>query len=130
MAVKETTFQIDQISPEMELCLSHKINECIQNDKFQKLPIPIIYRILDSSSPEKIDHNMLYEFISKSIEDRHILYHFINLQKLSNDKFDQLYDNYLSQKDSHSKIYFEFLPNNLEYIRETGKSCLRRKSKN
>lgn len=107
----------DQISPEMESCLSENINKCIQNDKFQKLPISIINRIFEKSSPEKIDHDMLYEFISNSIEQRHILYRFIDIQKLSDDKFDEMYNCYISQNDTKSNVYFHFLPNNLRYIK-------------
>lgn len=108
----------DQISSEMEACLSENINKCIQNDKFQKLPISIIYRIFEKSSPEKINHDMLYEFISKSIKNRHVLFRFIDLQKLSNDKFDEMYELYVSQNDPESKIYFQFLPTNLRFFKD------------
>ena len=47
----------------------------------------------------KITSDDLYAFITKSIEDRHILFSFLQIQKLSDEAFNDLYNSYLKQKN-------------------------------
>ena len=56
-----------EISNEIENTLTNKINECLINEKFNELPIEIIYRIVKKSSPDLINHNKLFDIIIKSL---------------------------------------------------------------
>lgn len=116
------TFLEDENSLELDQCLINQINECLNNERFGKLPVSMIYRIIKESSKSQIDHNLLFDFIKKKKEERFVLFSFLNLQKLNDSNFSELYKNYIS--DKKSSIYYEYLSNNLEYInqlRETQK---------
>lgn len=76
----------------MEECLSSKIDECIANVNFWKLPISIIYRIIERSDKQQFPNNLLYDFISKNIEERNLLFLFLNIRKLTDEKFNSLYE--------------------------------------
>lgn len=110
--------QNDELSNKMEQLLYDKIDECIQNENFGKLPISIIHRIFEKSDMEKITSDNLYTFICKSIENRHILFSFLDIQNLSNEKFDILYNDYCAQKKSKTAFYYQFLHVDLEYIKQ------------
>ena len=64
-----------KVTSKIENFLTERINECIKNEKFNKLPIPIICRMIERSK-EKVDYNLLAEFICNSIETRFILLKF------------------------------------------------------
>lgn len=104
-----------KIAQNMENILSSKINECLQNDKFSSLDISIINRIVDLSDKSKISSNLLYEFIKKSIEKFCILFAFIDIKKLDDEKLLDMNHAFLNES---TKTFFMFLPCNVEYITE------------
>ena len=110
-------FYIDEISPEMEECLSANINRCLMSSKFGQLPIQIVHRIIekgcDQISPEK-----LFEFIKSSYDERFILLPFLNIRDLSKENFNELYDNLYNSQNSMSKKYFDYLTFDLPYLKE------------
>ena len=105
---------IDKCSINIEEILQQKFNECLKNDNFSNLPISTIYRIIEGSDKEKIDHDLLLEFINQSIEERCPLFTFIKLSKLSDDKFKSLYDDFIKSKQK--EIHYSCLNNDIEYI--------------
>lgn len=106
-----TEFQID-----LEDKLSRKINDCLQNEHFSNLSFPTIYRIVARSSRKQIDSNILYQFISKSLEKRYMLFSFLQLDLLNSDNFTNLCSQYEKLKGSKSESIFRFLPPSLGYI--------------
>lgn len=108
----------DDISSEMEECLKSNINECLQNDKINQIPVSSIYRMIEHSSREQLSNDLLFHFIIKSIKERHSLFHFIDIVKLSNDEFEEMMKIYerIKESDNNQTHYFDFLPNNLSYI--------------
>lgn len=73
----------DTVNAELEDKLCDKINDCFQNSFFAKLPISIIYRILSKSEIENISSDLLFDFINASVEERYVLFHFLNIGKLN-----------------------------------------------
>lgn len=102
-------------SVKLENYLRSNFKKCIQNQNFSRLPISLIYRIIEKLDPNLILYDDLYDFISKSISDRHTLFSFIDLKQLSDEKFDDLYKKYTTKKD-FEVIYYKFLQIDLEFI--------------
>ena len=91
---QETNFLITRkLSINLEDRLRDNIKECFLNEKFCKLPISTVYRII-----EKCDKDSFTFF-----ENRFPLFSFIDAKNLSDEKFDDLYDNYIKLSDSTSK---------------------------
>lgn len=82
---------------------------------FAKLPISIIYRIFSKSEIENISSDLLFDFINASVEERYVLFHFLNIGKLNDGKFDMLYKKY--QIESKSKFIYQNIPVDLYYIK-------------
>lgn len=110
-------FPNDYISDELENFLITNVEKCFTIELFGQLPISSIYRIIEKSDFNNISSDKLYDFIAKSIEKRHFLFHFLNINKLSDEKFDDLYQNYLSLSDSN-KNYFDHLKNDLNFLKK------------
>ena len=106
-----------EISNEIEKTLTDKINECLSNEKFKELPIEILYRILEKSSPEVINSNKLYDLIVKSLSKFCVLFSFLELQKLSDDRLSDLCEMYLKTNEN-TQHYFNYLKCNLNLINE------------
>lgn len=95
--------------------LKHKVNECLQNENFKKFKISQIYHILESSS-EKISSDLLYSFINQSIENYHILFIFLDIENLSDDNFQELYDNYTRSLNTKENVYYKSISCSMAYI--------------
>ncbi|KAK8892878.1 hypothetical protein M9Y10_030129 [Tritrichomonas musculus] len=108
----------DQFSIQMEKCLSQNISLCLLNSNFEKLPISKIYRVFGKSDKQQINSNLLYDFISKSIEERCILFQFLDLKTLSDERFNEMYSKYSNSNDSNSKKYYSFIKDGLLYMHE------------
>ncbi|KAK8845001.1 hypothetical protein M9Y10_021175 [Tritrichomonas musculus] len=106
-----------QISSEIENILASKINKFFSNDKFDQLPIEIIYRIIEKSSPDLINSNKLFDIIIKSLSKFYVLFPFLDLQKLSEDRLEELCGMY-SKSDEKTQHYFDYLKCNLNLINE------------
>lgn len=104
-------YNIDELSFDLESILYKKVNECLKNERFELLPISIVYRIL-SKSEEEISSDLLFDFISKSIEERYTLLTFLTIQNLNDSKYDELIDLY-----DQNQIYFQYLPSNVSYLK-------------
>lgn len=100
----------------MEQNLINNINSLFENPKFGQLQISSIYRIIEKSEPDNISSDLLYSFISKAIEKRFILFKFLNLERLSDEKFDELLFNYENANDSLTKSYYNYLSNGISII--------------
>ncbi|WP_334089839.1 coiled-coil domain-containing protein, partial [Helicobacter typhlonius] len=109
-----------EIVSQIENILKTRVNECMKNDKFKELPIPTIYRIIESaikSSREKFDVNNLLDFIIESTENRFILFRFVELDRLSKDKLDE-FIKFIDKQEEHSqRIYFEYIQLNFLFIK-------------
>ena len=114
---KATDNQQIEISDEIENLLSSKINECFSNEKFKELPIQIIYRVIKKSSPDEINSNKLFDIIVKSLNKFCILFPFLDLQKLSDDRLDELCEKY-SKSNENTQHCFDYLKCNLNLINE------------
>lgn len=106
----------EEYSLEIEELLKHKIKVILNNERFGRLPICVIYRIIEKNNQEEIPHDILYEFINKSIKERHILYSFLNISKLSDSNFKFLYENYKNREKTKTSHYYNYLKNEIEYI--------------
>ena len=108
---------IVEISNEIENTLTNKINECLSKEKFKELPIEIIYRVIEKSSPDEINSNKLYDMIVKSLSKFYVLFKFLELQKLSDDRLSELCEMYLKSNEN-TRNYFDYLRCNLDLINE------------
>lgn len=110
-------FNFDIFSTNIETCLAKEINSCLKNKKFENLEISTVYRIIGKSAYQKIQSDLLLDFILKSIKDRHILFHYLSIQNLSDEKFNVLFQIYSNLNESDEKIYFQCLTFDLFYIK-------------
>lgn len=88
----------------------NRANECLQNENFGLLPISIVYCILSKS--EEIPNDLLFDFISKSIEERCTLFNFLNIQNLSDIKLGELFDLY-----DQNPNCFQYFPSNFGFLK-------------
>lgn len=107
----------NSFSSDMEDELSKNINECLKKKNFSKLPIPIIYKIIEKSDLKKISYDSLFDFINQSIKDRYVLFAFLKIQKLSDDRINELFSNYEKDTNSGNNYYYQYLPSNLNFFR-------------
>lgn len=112
-------FDDDTFEIGFEDLLKENVDECLQNKEFEKLPIPQIYKIV-AESDENYTNDILYDFIRKDIEKRCCLFELIELRDLSDEKFDDLYNVYISDKKIPKKC-FDHLKINLDYLNEIRK---------
>lgn len=112
-------FQNFNFSSTIEDIMKDNINECFENDKINQISISTIYRILDDGCKEKVSSELLYHFISESIEERYVLFKFVQLEELTDESFEDICSKY--EKSSNGKgdknFYYEYMPNNLKYIK-------------
>ena len=106
-----------EISNEIEDLLSNKINECLLNDKFIELPIQIIHRVIRKNSHDSINSNKLFDIIIKSVSKFCVLFPFLDLQKLSDDRLEELCEMY-SKSNENTQHFFDYLKCNLNLINE------------
>ena len=103
----------------MEKCLQNNINECFQKQQFGELPISTIHRIVNGCDKKLISHDELYDFISKSKNDRYPLYPFLCLQNLSDSKFNEFYYDFENENENNSSknAYYFFSSSNITYLK-------------
>lgn len=116
--IQSSEFYSSESVETFEKCLSRKIEQCLSNQLFNKLPIGIIYRIIDHSDKSQIDSNLLYEFIMKDKIKNYILFQFLKLPNLSEKNFNNLYENYMEEKDTETGFIYEYFANLLPYIKQ------------
>lgn len=107
-AQKDPSENEDSINSEIEELLTNNINECLKNDKFIELPISTVYRIIEQSSKLKTESDALFDFIKKSLKNFCILFRFLDISKLSEDRFSELYELYLKSKEENLP-YFSYM---------------------
>lgn len=107
----------DDIS-NLESKLKGKLDECFLRESFNKLPVATVYRIIEKNKEEKMTSDLLYDFIRKSKESRLILLPFLDIQKLSDSKLDELLDDYSKSVEAMKKQYSLYLPCDLAFIRQ------------
>ena len=94
-----------------------QIDECLQDEDFSRLSASMIYQMLDKSDREKIDSYLLFTIIDKSIDRLFILFHFVDLESLSDENIQKLlFDFTKSKKEETTKKYYQYLPVNLACI--------------
>lgn len=125
----------DLINDMMKI-LSDNINQCLQNVNFLKLPIQQIYNIINLNK-EKINHDLLFNFINKNIDQNFVLFIFIDLIKLSNDCLNELLNDYQNSLNTPKQQYYHYLSCNLiiikslyEKIKNANKEYLQLKDEN
>lgn len=106
-----------EISEKVENLLSSKINECFSNGIFDKLLIQIIHRVIKESSPNTINNDKLFDMIKKSLNKFCVLFPFLNLQKITDDRLEELCKMY-SKSNENTVHYFDYLNCNLTLINE------------
>ncbi|KAK8892877.1 hypothetical protein M9Y10_030128 [Tritrichomonas musculus] len=114
---------------QMEKILSQRICDCLSNNNFGKLQMPTIFKIIEKSDKQQINSNLLYDFISKSIEKRCILFQFLDLKTLSDERFNEMYSKYSNSNDSNSKGYYSYVQNDITYMKELKESKVAVESK-
>lgn len=105
--------EFSEIKINIEEQLIKKIEDCLQSPNFEKLPISVVYRIVEKSDPESYTSDSLYNFISKSTEERYVLFPFIRFESLSDENFRNLAN--LMNEDNY-KNYKDFLKGNFGFI--------------
>lgn len=99
---------VQELSINIEEILLDEIEKCFQSEYFGKLPISVIYRLIDKSDKKKISSDSLYKFIRESIKERCILFTFLDLQTLSNELFNEL-SQFLRENDGQEFTgYFKY----------------------
>lgn len=117
MPGNEYLFENDLYSVELEDILGSQIEKCLQNENFKKLPISTVFRIIEKNQDIPISIDLLYDFIEELIEERYILFKFIDIQKLSNEKYDFFVNLYHQRKETSMKRYYEYLQYDFDYVK-------------
>lgn len=112
---KNEIISINKYFAQMEKILSENLNKCLENENFEKLQISTIYRIIKKSDTKNISSDLLYDFIAKSIKERCVLLHFLDIEKLSDEKLNEIL--YKTQKEDEESNYYQYLPINFKYIK-------------
>lgn len=112
--------KIDDASINLEESLTKNINQCIPNNGFGQLPISIISHIIEASQFDEKTSDILYKFIEEKIEDRFSLFPFIDLENLSEENFDILYEKFMKENDSKNdeKKYYQCFRPCLKYMKK------------
>ena len=116
----------DDISSFIENCLTANIKKCFKNVKFNKLPISSLYRIVEKNGQKNSDD--LVDFIKKSIQERYILFNFLNTESLSDKKFDELYNDYINSKEKTTIHYYDSIHKDLIYIKKLNEMKIKQKN--
>lgn len=98
--------------------LTNRVNECIENQKFNELPVSIIYQIIDESNKEDVNLNSLVDFILMSADNRFTLLKFVELHKLTEDKIEKIFHFINNQEEETKKTYLEHIPFNFLFIQQ------------
>lgn len=112
------------ISKEIENILISKVDKCLLNEKFAELPISLIHRIIERSSKELINSDNLFDFIKRSLKKFCVLFQFLDLQKLSENKLFELCEIYEKSDENTSKC-FSYLNCNLNLISKMQKTLIK-----
>ena len=102
----------------IENFLSERINESLSNNKFGRLPVSIIYRIVEKCDKKRLNVNVLNEFIFESIEKRFVLLKFVDLHKIQNENLFKFIQFFEEQETTTKEKYLEYMPFNLSFIKE------------
>ena len=102
----------------IENILRSQINLCIENQKFSSLQVPTIYRIIEGSDKEIIDHNLLHDFILKSADTRFTLFKFVELQKLKEEKIEEFFKFIDDQKEETRDKLLSYLQFDFVFIKQ------------
>lgn len=102
----------------MESKLKGKLDDCFLRRNFNQLSMATVYRIIEKNQEEQISSDLLYEFICKLKEERLPLLSFIDIQNLSDSKFEKLFDDYSKSDESMKKQYSLYLPCDLVLIHQ------------
>ena len=97
----------------IENILRSQINLCIENQKFGSLQVPTIYRIIEGSDKEIIDHTLLLDFILKSVDTRFTLFKFVELQKLKEEKIEEFFKFINDQKEEIREKFLSYIPHEI-----------------
>ena len=127
--INETIGISNEINKEIENILVNKIDECFMNDKFIELPISIIYRIVCQSCNKGLTSDNLYDFIKRSINKLYVLFEFLKLENLSENKFSELCEIY-SNSDETTKLHFNYLKCNLLFYQRINESMKKLENQN
>lgn len=111
------------LKSQMEQSLCNCIEECLQNSLFETLPVSIIYNVIQKSQKTRMTNNLLYDFIMKSFDKFYILFVFLNLQQLQENRLQNFFEFYNNYKDDENRsLYFNYLPCNISFIKELKES--------
>lgn len=107
------------VKVQMQYYLIENINECLKSLIFEKLPISMIYQTIEKVNRDQIQNDLLYDFIFKSIKDFYVLFNFLDIRKLSEEKQQSLL-NYFSNsiEDSEKVVYMQHIACNIDFIKE------------
>lgn len=105
----------NEICAFLESILKDRIEECLTNEEFGKLPIPIIYQIIEQSPDKENYADLLYDFVNNSIEERYVLFSLIEVENLSQKKFNQAVDDYSKNKKASRNKYYQYLSIDLSF---------------
>ena len=94
ISISKHQHRFEQFFDKIEKILATQINECFGHPKFSELPVSSIYRIIERSSEENVDINLLVDFILKSSTTFFTLFKFVDFQRLTEDKIECLFNSF------------------------------------
>lgn len=116
-----------ELEAPMEDTLIYHVDELLKNENIKKLPVSLIYRILEKCN--EIPNGELFDLILSSISTFYVFFGFIDLQKLSDDQFGMLLKSY-ANSNSEFKKFFQYLPCNLNFLNELKKKVIQLEADN
>lgn len=104
-----------QLNSQIEDFLSSKIADCFNSENFAKLPISVIFRIVEKSDKQQLQSDSLYDFIKKDVNSLYPLFLFLKVENLSDEKFNEMF-NFFNDPKGAFKPFLNCLPCSLSYI--------------
>lgn len=86
-----------------------RFNRLLTNHLFSSLDTAIVYRLLQkielNNQISEVEHDKLYDFINKNLDDKFILFEFLDISALSNDKYHQFLNEIQNCDSDQAKRY-------------------------
>lgn len=125
----QSIVEIDDLYFDFEQMLKNRVNECLQNGNFGALNISMVYRIIELGQKDTQTSDLLFDFIMKNIDERFILFRFVEIRNLSDEKFEELRNGFIESKNSGKSRYYEYLKLDLDHLQNLKEANKNQKNK-
>lgn len=100
----------------MEDELAQHINECLSNERFATLPVPVIFRVIEKSDRKRVSSDDLYDFIKRSTKRLGVLFSSVDVYNISDERLRELCETISSNEGQ--EYWITFLKCDVKQVKE------------